>query len=98
MFVIIKTEKSLLLVSCSDADLLMGILSTVVPLKDSKSLNAMQVPKIRTTEECMIYLDQWSPPEEESKQVGHDVITDHNGDGDNEPGGKEFPQYYAKIR
>lgn len=34
------------------------------------------------------YLDQRSPPEEEPKQIRHDVITDHYGDRDNEPGGE----------
>lgn len=38
----------------------------------------------------LMYLDQWSPPKEESKQVGHDVITDHNGDRDDEPGKGNF--------
>lgn len=38
------------------------------------------------------YLDQWSPPKEESKQIGHDVVADHNGDWDNEPREQKFPQ------
>lgn len=31
------------------------------------------------------YLDQWSSSKEEPKQIGHDVITDHNRDRDDEP-------------
>lgn len=37
-----------------------------------------------------MYLDQWSPPKEESKQIGRDVITDHYGDRDNEPAEENF--------
>jgi len=38
----------------------------------------------------MTYLDKWSSPEEEPKQVSHNVIADHNGDRNNEPGKQEF--------
>lgn len=37
-----------------------------------------------------MYLDQWSPPKEESKQIGRDVITDHYWDRDNEPAEENF--------
>lgn len=32
-----------------------------------------------------VYLDEWGPTKEEAKHIGHDVITDHTGNGDNEP-------------
>lgn len=31
------------------------------------------------------YLDQWGPSKEEPKQIGHDVVTDHDRDRDDEP-------------
>lgn len=40
----------------------------------------------------VVYLDEWSSPKEESKQVGHDVVADDDGDGNDEPGEQEFPQ------
>lgn len=39
------------------------------------------------------HLDEGSPAEEEAKQVGHDVITDDDGNRGDEPGGEEFSQY-----
>lgn len=38
----------------------------------------------------LMYLDQRSPPKEESKEIGPDVITDHYGDRDNEPAEENF--------
>lgn len=46
----------------------------------------------------LIYLDQRRPPKEEPKQIGHDVITDHNGDRDNEPGGGNFHNIKRRWR
>lgn len=49
--------------------------------------------------ECnvLIYLNQWSSTKEEAKQIGHDVIADHTGDGDNEPG-KQDSEIFPMLR
>lgn len=39
-----------------------------------------------------MYLNQWSSPKEESKQIGHDVIADHNRYWDNEPRKQQLQQ------
>lgn len=31
------------------------------------------------------YLDEWCSAEEKPKHVGHDVVADHTGNGNNEP-------------
>lgn len=38
------------------------------------------------------YLDQRSSSKEEPKQIGHDVVTDHNRDWDNEPETRGFQE------
>ncbi len=32
-----------------------------------------------------VHLNQWSSSKKEAKYVGHDVIADHNRDGNNKP-------------
>lgn len=56
-------------------------------------VDIMQPPKKTkkmSYDSVLMYLDQWSPPKEESKQIGRDVITDHYGDRDNEPAEENF--------
>lgn len=52
--------------------------------------NKKEKEKKKLYNSVLMYLDQWSPPKEESKQIGRDVITDHYGDRDNEPAEENF--------
>lgn len=47
-------------------------------------LLALRVSKARNNSDATD-LDEWGAAEEETKHVGHDVITDHAGNWHNEP-------------
>lgn len=53
-------------------------------------ISHQHIQKVQDTIFLYIYLDEWSSSKEEPKQIGHDVITDHNRDRDDEPETRGF--------